>query len=59
MAQASGVDLAVFAAMQRVNDGTTVDPAQIQPLIDASAAYGMLKASFPAREIIDPNALPR
>jgi len=59
MAAASGVELPVLQNMQRVNDGTTLDPAQIQPLIDASAAYGMLKASFPARDIVDPNALPR
>jgi NitT/TauT family transport system substrate-binding protein len=59
MAAASGVELSVLQNMQRVNDGTTLDPAQIQPLIDASAAYGMLKASFPARDIVDPNALPR
>jgi NitT/TauT family transport system substrate-binding protein len=59
MAQASGVDIAVLQNMQRVNDGAAVDPLQVQPLIDAAAAYGMLKASFPAREIIDTNALAR
>jgi NitT/TauT family transport system substrate-binding protein len=59
MAQSSGVELSVLQNMQRVNDGTTLDPAQVQPLIDASATYGMLKASFPTRDILDPNALPR
>jgi NitT/TauT family transport system substrate-binding protein len=59
MSQVSGVELSVLQSMQRVNDGTTLDPAQVQPLIDASTRYGMLKAGFPARDIIDPNALPR
>lgn len=29
-----------------------LDPAQLQPLIDASAKYGILKATFPARDLI-------
>jgi NitT/TauT family transport system substrate-binding protein len=59
MAQASGVDLAVIQAMPRVVNGTTLEPAQLQPIIDASTKYGILKASFPARDIIDPNAVVR
>jgi hypothetical protein len=28
--------------------------SELQPLIDASAKYGLLKASFPAKDIIAP-----
>jgi hypothetical protein len=30
----------------------TLDANQIQPVLDASAHYGVLKTSFPAAEII-------
>lgn len=59
MAEVSHVDAAVIAKMQRVVDGTVLEPGLLQPTIDASAKYGTLKAAFPAREIIDPNALTR
>jgi NitT/TauT family transport system substrate-binding protein len=37
---------------KRVVYGETLDPAQIQPLIDACAAYGLIKTRFPAADII-------
>jgi NitT/TauT family transport system substrate-binding protein len=37
---------------KRVIFGERIDPAAVQPLIDVSARYGLLKASFPASEII-------
>lgn len=36
----------------RVHYHDTLDPAKIQPLIDAAAKYGALKASFPASQIV-------
>lgn len=34
-----------------------VSPALLQPLIDISAKYGLLKASFPAKDVIAPQVL--
>jgi NitT/TauT family transport system substrate-binding protein len=34
-----------------------VSPALLQPLIDVSAKYGLLKASFPAKDVIAPQVL--
>ncbi len=59
MAQLGNVDLSVVQNMQRVVGGTVLDPSLIQPVIEASTAYGMLKAGFPARQLIDANALTR
>lgn len=42
---------------QRVLYAEKLEPALIQPLIDASARYGPLKATFPALEFIAPEAL--
>ncbi len=36
-----------------------VDPALLQPLIDCSAKYGLIKASFPAKEVIAAQVLTR
>jgi hypothetical protein len=33
-----------------------LDPAMIQPLIDASAKYGAISAPFPAIDLIAPEA---
>lgn len=38
----------------RVAYGERLDPALIQPCIDVAAKYGVLKASFPAAQIISP-----
>lgn len=40
--------------VHRVRYYERVDPASIQPLIDAAAKYGTLKQSFPATDIIAP-----
>jgi NitT/TauT family transport system substrate-binding protein len=42
----------VTPATKRVLFGERLDPAAVQPLIDVAARYGLLKASFPATEII-------
>ena len=59
MSDYSGVPLEVVSKMSRVTAGTELSPSLIQPTIDAAAKYGTLKKAFPAREIIDPNALLR
>ena len=38
----------------RVRYHERLDPARIQPLIDAAARYGRLKAGFPATELLAP-----
>ena len=38
----------------RVRYHERLDPARIQPLIDAAAKYGRLKAAFPATELLAP-----
>ena len=42
----------VLAAMGRVAYGERLDPALVQPLIDAGAKSGVLPSAFPANEII-------
>ena len=59
MAQATNVDVAVFRQMRRVVNGTILAPAQLQPIISACTKYGSLKASFPAADVIDRNAVTR
>lgn len=59
MSEFTGVELPVIQKMQRVTDGTTLTPANVQPPIDNSARYGTVKAVFPAAEIIDPRAFSR
>jgi NitT/TauT family transport system substrate-binding protein len=39
---------------RRVRYHERLDPARIQPLIDAAAKYGRLKAAFPATELLAP-----
>lgn len=56
MAEASHTDPAVMLNMQRSINGSLLLAALIQPAIDASAKYGALKAPFPARDVIDPQA---
>ena len=59
---ASGVMLTKYTkievapGMKRTVYADKLDPALVQPLIDASAKYGITKATFPAATIIDPNA---
>ena len=54
----SGQILAKYAkaiiqpGMSRVTYAEKLDPAQVQPFINAGAKYGMLKAPFPATELL-------
>lgn len=59
MSDFSGVVLDTYQKMPRVLAGTELVLAQIQPTIDATAKYGALKKSFPARELVDPNVTAR
>lgn len=42
----------IAPGMSRVTYAERLDPAQVQPFINAGAKYGMLKAPFPARELL-------
>jgi NitT/TauT family transport system substrate-binding protein len=42
----------ITPATKRVLFGERLDPAAVQPLIDVAARYGVLKASFPANDIL-------
>jgi NitT/TauT family transport system substrate-binding protein len=57
MAEFTGVAVGVVERMTRTIAGTSLLPAQIQPVIDSAAKYGALKRAFPAKEVIDPNAV--
>jgi NitT/TauT family transport system substrate-binding protein len=52
VAELTKTTLANVARMHRTTNPTTLDPALIQPLIDAAAKYGIISHGFPAREII-------
>jgi NitT/TauT family transport system substrate-binding protein len=54
-----GIPIEVLEKMPHVILGTELVLSQVQSTIDAAAKYGTLKASFPAREIIDATALSR
>jgi NitT/TauT family transport system substrate-binding protein len=47
-----GLDPAVLNGMNRSTIGLTLDPRDIQPLIDAAAKYGVIEAPFDARQLI-------
>jgi NitT/TauT family transport system substrate-binding protein len=47
-----GIDPAVLAGMSRSDVGLTLDPRDIQPVIDISAKYGVIEKSFNAREML-------
>ena len=59
MAQATNVELGVIQHMQRVANGIALVPSQLQPIINAASKYGLLRASFPAIDVIDRNAVTR
>ena len=48
---------AAIAKSVRATDPESVDPRNIQPLIDVSAKYGIIDRSFPAAEIISAAAV--
>jgi len=56
IADFSGIDRATVATMTRAVYPTTLDPALVQPLIDAAAKYGAIRQAFSASELISPIA---
>ncbi len=56
IADFSGIDRATVATMTRAAYITAMDPALVQPLIDAAAKYGAIPKSFSASELISPLA---
>jgi hypothetical protein len=48
--------MAEINSVPRVSNAALVTPDLIQPVIDATAKYGLIKASFPAAAIISPLA---
>ncbi len=53
----AGIDLATLANMHHVERPTYLNPAYIQPLIDAAVKYKFIAQRFPARELISEYAL--
>lgn len=53
LAKFSGVDPGVVAKTSRILYGTTLDPALLQPVINATAKYKVIPAPFDARDFID------
>jgi NitT/TauT family transport system substrate-binding protein len=52
LAKYARLDPATAHAMARATYATTLDPALVQPVIDASAKYGALDRTFPATDIL-------
>jgi ABC-type nitrate/sulfonate/bicarbonate transport system substrate-binding protein len=52
VAEATKIPQATIEQMTRVDSALSINPAMIQPLIDAAAKYGLLSRSFPATEVI-------
>jgi len=57
LAAFSHIDANTIAHAPRDKYDLTLIPSDLQPLIDASARYGVIPRAFDAREFIDPNAL--
>jgi NitT/TauT family transport system substrate-binding protein len=53
----SGVEAKVLADMPPVGVAGQLEPRLIQPMIDAAVKYKSIPAPFPAKDMIDPNAL--
>jgi NitT/TauT family transport system substrate-binding protein len=56
MAEFTGIALGTIQHMTRGEAGTSLNAAQIQPVIDTCVKFGALKRGFPAQELIDVNA---
>jgi NitT/TauT family transport system substrate-binding protein len=52
LAKYANVDPAALKSMHRIPYGTRAEASEIQPVIDLSAKYGGLTASFPAQELL-------
>jgi ABC-type nitrate/sulfonate/bicarbonate transport system substrate-binding protein len=57
LSENTGIPMSVIEHMTRPTAATTIDPTQLQPLIDAGARYGFIPKSFPARELFSPEIL--
>jgi ABC-type nitrate/sulfonate/bicarbonate transport system substrate-binding protein len=59
LARYSGIDAKIVAQMTPTTVGVAgqLDPRLIQPMIDVAVKYKALAAPFPAKDVIDPNAL--
>ena len=44
----------VIRKMARVEDGTSLDPKLIQPVIDSCAKYKLIPSAFDAKDLIAP-----
>ena len=53
------LDPALIARTMKGAEGEYLDPALIQPMIDASAKYGLIDRGFSANDLISPAALKR
>ncbi|HXP92944.1 MAG TPA: ABC transporter substrate-binding protein [Candidatus Binatia bacterium] len=53
----AGIDLATLSNMHHVERPTYLNPAYIQPLIDAAVKYKFIAQPFPAQELINEYAL--
>jgi len=53
------LDPALVAKTMKGSEGAYLDPSLIQPMIEASAKYGLISQSFNANELISPAALKR
>jgi ABC-type nitrate/sulfonate/bicarbonate transport system substrate-binding protein len=60
IADITGIALTTIEHMVRTNCATSLNPNEIQPVIDAAAKYGAIPQPFPARELLysPSNALP-
>ena len=54
LAELTQIPVATILRMARAEFGETLDPALIQPVIDASARYGFLAQSFAASQLFAP-----
>jgi NitT/TauT family transport system substrate-binding protein len=59
LAQFSGADPALLAKIRHPGRGVAIGPADLQPVIDLDAKYGVIPKAFPADEMICTCALRR
>jgi NitT/TauT family transport system substrate-binding protein len=52
VADATRIPAATVEKMPRVVEGTTLTPAQVQPVIDVAARYHLISKPFPAQELL-------
>jgi ABC-type nitrate/sulfonate/bicarbonate transport system substrate-binding protein len=52
LAQYAHIDPAVILKMNRLTNATTLDPGEIQPVIDTVARYKIIDKPFSAKELL-------